>query len=86
MHFGSHSKVHLHNNEELSAVDKSNYYLHFLLDAAAANSIQGLQLTEGNYENAVEILKDRFGRKQQIISAHMEELLKLQNCPNENAT
>ena len=56
------------------------------MDGAAASSIQGLPLTEDNYENAVEILKDRFGRKQQIISAHIEELLKLQNCPNENAT
>ena len=43
-------------------------------------------LTEDSDENAVEILKDRFGRKQQIISVHMEELLKLQNCPNQNAT
>ena len=75
----------VHNNEQLSAVDKFNY-LHSLLDRAAASSIQGLPLTEENYENAVEILKDRLGRKQQIISAHMEELLKLQNCPNENAS
>ena len=55
----------IQNNEELSAVDKFNY-LHSLLDGAAASSIQGLPLTEDNYENAVEILKDRFGRKQQI--------------------
>ena len=75
----------IHNNEQLSAVDKFNY-LHSLLDGAAASSIRGLPLTEENYENAVEILKDRFGCKQQIISAHMEELLKLQNCPNENAS
>ena len=75
----------VHNNEQLSAVEKFNY-LHSLWDGAAASSIQGLPLTEENYENAVEILKDRFGRKQQIISAHMEELLKLQNCPNENTS
>ena len=73
-----------HNNEKLSAVDKFNY-LHSLLDGAVASSIQGLPVTEDNYENAVEILKDRFGRKQQIISAHMEKLLKLQNYSNENA-
>ena len=34
----------VHNNEELSAVDKLNYYLHSLLDTAAANWIQGLPL------------------------------------------
>ena len=75
----------IHKNEELSAVDKFNY-LHSLLDGVAASLIQGLPLTEDNYENTVEILKYRFGRKEQIISAHMEELLKLQNCPNENST
>lgn len=37
-------------------------------------------MTEANYHSAIDILQERFGRPQQIISAHMEELLKLPNC------
>ena len=75
----------VYDNEESLTVDKFNY-LHSLLDRAAVSSMQSLPLTEDNYENAVEILKDSFGRKQQIVSTRIEELLKLQNCPKENTT
>ena len=37
-------------------------------------------LTEANYHLAIELLKERFGQPQQIISAHMDELLKIQGC------
>ena len=57
-----------------------------MLDGNAARAIQGLPLTEGNYEAAVKILQERFGKKQQIISAYMKELLKLQTCPNDIAS
>ena len=63
----------VHNNPGLSSIDKFNY-LKSILDGNAARAIQGLPLTEGNYEVAVKILQQRFGKKQQIISAHMEEL------------
>ena len=39
-----------------------------------------MPVTEENYDSAVEILKERFGKPQQLISAHMEELLKLNVC------
>ena len=51
-----------------------------MLEGHASRAIQDLPLTEANYESAIEILKERFGRKQQITSAHMDELLKLPNC------
>ena len=75
----------LYNNSGLSCIDKFNY-LKSILDGNAARAIQGLLLTEGNYEAAVKILQERFGKKQQIISAHMGELLKLQACPNDKAS
>ena len=75
----------VHNNPGLSCIDKFNY-LKSILDGNAARAIQGLPLTEGNYEVAVKILQERFGKKQQIISAHMEELLKLQACPKDKAS
>ena len=33
-----------------------------------------------NYDSAVDILRKRFGKPQQLISAHLEELLKLNIC------
>ena len=67
----------MHKNASLTNVDKFNY-LRSLLDGPALNSITELPLTELNYKEAIEILTDRFGNKQIIISSHMEALLKLQ--------
>ena len=69
----------VHENTSIAVVDKFNY-LNSLLDGPAARAIQGLTLNEGNYESAIGLLKDRFGRPQQIISAHMEELIKISPC------
>ena len=41
----------------------------------AANAIFGLSLTNDNYGEAINSLKDRFGSKQIIISSHMNSLL-----------
>ena len=42
-----------------------------------ARAITGLPLTEDNYETAIDILRDRFGKPQLLISNHMEALMKL---------
>ena len=52
------------------------------MDGPAYRAISGLELTGANYANAVQILKTRFGNKQQIISTHMQALLGLQNSPS----
>ena len=44
---------------------------------AAESAITRLPLTEDNYETAIDILRDRFGKPQLLISNHMEALLKL---------
>ena len=67
----------IHQNLDISDVDKFNY-LNSLLEGAAADAVSGLKLTAANYTEAVEILKRRFGRKQQIIAAHMDVLLNLE--------
>jgi len=69
-------------NPNLSAIDKFNY-LNTLLEGAVARSIQGLVLSEANYVAATEILRERFGKKQQIISGHMDDLLKLPPCTDD---
>ncbi len=64
----------IHSNELLPDVDKFNY-LRTLLERTAFDSIAGLTLSSTNYQEAVEILKKRFGSKQLIITKHMETLL-----------
>lgn len=66
----------VHNNPSLSRIDKFNY-LYSLLEGPALLAIKGLALTEENYQASVDILKQRFGNTQLVISAHMDELLKL---------
>ena len=63
-------------NPSLSTIDKF-FYLKAVLENSAARSVQGLSLTEANYPAAIE---ERFGRKQQIISGHMDDLLRIPSC------
>ena len=79
MGFWDSFKSAVHDNASLSKIDKFNY-LRSLLEGAASRAIQGLALSSNNYDSMVEILEQRFGKTQQIISAHMEEILKLQPC------
>ena len=53
------------------------YYLRRHLDGAAARAIQGLQLTADNYQEAVKILKDRFGKKDLRKDTLIAKLLSL---------
>ena len=78
-------KTAVHENPVLYTIDKFNY-LNTLLEGVAARSIQGLSLTADNYNSAVEILHKRFGRTQQIITSHMDELLKLPACTNDRTS
>lgn len=75
----------VHKNSQLSTIDKFNY-LNSLLEGQALRSIQGLSLTEDNYQAAVDLLNQRFGNQQQIISAHMDELLKIPVCSNDKSS
>ena len=67
----------VHMNPDLTGMDKFNY-LHSLLERTAAEAISGLKVTAANYEEAISILKKRFGNKQQIINKHMDALLSLE--------
>ena len=72
-------KSAVHDNSEIPKVDKFNY-LNSLLEGTALKTIQGLTLTDGHYDTAVGMLRERFGDPQQIICSHMESLLKIPNC------
>ena len=78
-------KSAIHENREISQVNKFNY-LYSLLEGAALRTIKGLSLTEDNYDTAIELLQKRFGNTQQIVAAHVEELLKLPPCNSDCAS
>ena len=69
----------VHSNPGLTKIDKFSYLVS-LLEGTASRAIKGLPVTEENYDSVVDILKKRFGKPQKLISAHMEELLKLNIC------
>ena len=66
----------VHSNTKLASIDKLNY-LNSLRVNSASEAISGLSLTAANYDEAVTILKRRFGNKQLIINRHMKTLLNI---------
>ena len=62
-------------NLELSDVEKMNDLNGMLKGEAARTS--GLPLTQENYRKATELLKQRFGKKQNLTNAYMESLSKI---------
>ena len=70
-------KSAVHKNSAISNIDKFNY-LKGLLDGPAASCIAGVALTDGNYNTALDLLKNRFVNPQLSISSHMDAQLKLQ--------
>ena len=75
----------VHTNEGISTIHKLNYQLN-VQEGKAHQAVAGLELKEENYDNAIKSLKERFGNKQQIISSHMQALLKLQGLPNDKVS
>ncbi|XP_028397221.1 uncharacterized protein LOC114521031 [Dendronephthya gigantea] len=69
-------KSAIHNNANLSDVDKFSY-LRGLIEGPARATIAGFSLTEENYKSAVEHLERRFGKPVAIERAHVSELLKV---------
>jgi hypothetical protein len=45
-----------------------------------------LALSEQNYQAAIDILQQRFGNQQLVISTHMDELLKIPACAGDKAS
>lgn len=74
MPFWDAYKAAIHDNADLSDIDKFNY-LRSLLERTALEAVSGLSLTEANYKEAVAILECRFGNKQQIVARHIDALL-----------
>ncbi|UYV69289.1 hypothetical protein LAZ67_6003135 [Cordylochernes scorpioides] len=66
----------IHQNNSLNPIDKFNY-LKSHLGGTALNTVEGFALSADNYEKAIKLLKDRFGREDILISRHMNNLLSI---------
>ncbi len=64
------------NDEELSKIDKF-MYLKGQLKGKAKNTIEGLSLTAENYDEAISLLKSRYGDKKFLISTFFKVILDL---------
>ena len=63
----------VHNSPSLSKVQKFNY-LRAQLQGDACRVIAGLPLTEDNYDDAIELLSERYGQPHKIVEAHIKAL------------
>ena len=68
----------VHSKPGLTKINKFSYLVS-LLEGTASRAIEGLPVTEENYDSVVDILKKRFGNPQKLISTQVEELLKTEH-------
>ncbi|XP_064488354.1 uncharacterized protein LOC135400453 [Ornithodoros turicata] len=66
----------VHRNEDLTEVDKFNY-LKGCLTADAAAAVKGLPPTARSYNDAIDLLKRRFGVEELLVQSHMRKLIDL---------
>ena len=66
----------------LSDAEKYNYLLSYL-QKNALHTISGMRATNENYKKALDLLRYQFGNPQKIISAHINELLKLKQITSD---
>ncbi|MEW8545649.1 MAG: DUF1759 domain-containing protein, partial [Candidatus Thiodiazotropha sp.] len=71
----------VHDNMSLSNIEKLNYLLS-KLTGEAKHAVAGILLSNENYAVAVELLKERYGDKQAVVSSHYAELINLKSASN----
>ncbi|GFY39991.1 integrase catalytic domain-containing protein [Trichonephila inaurata madagascariensis] len=76
-------EIAIHKNDTLSKIEKFTY-LKSYLRGAASTAISGFALTNENYDSAIQLLQDRFGRKELAINAHMTKFLQLETVKSVN--
>ncbi|GFQ98153.1 DUF5641 domain-containing protein [Trichonephila clavata] len=72
--FWNSFETSVHNNESLNKVDKFNY-LKAHLGGSALNTVEGFPISAKAYDEAVELLKNRFANPEILIQAHMNKIL-----------
>ena len=72
----SDSFLEMIDKADISDIEKFSYLRSYLI-GPAEETLSGLSLTSENYKVALEMLTNRFGDNQVLISAHMTSLLKV---------
>ena len=75
----------VNQNEGLADVDKFAY-LKSLLIEPARSAISGFALTSANYNETIDLLKRRYGKKNAIQKAHIQELMNIKPVSNDRDT
>ena len=73
----------IHLNETLDNINKFNYLLQYLCEEARS-SISGLSITSETYLEAIDLLKQRYGNTQILISAYTKKLVLLPMIRGDN--
>ena len=78
--------VSVHSNNLISKIEiyLKFSYLKTFLNESASSCISGLTLATGNYDEAVKILEERFGKTQILISAFMQQFVSLPKIKSAN--
>ena len=71
----------IHENTDLSDIDRFNYLKRYL-GGPAFETVSGLSLNSVNYQEAIKILKNRYGNPRILISAHMDTLIGMPKVKN----
>ncbi|XP_077550653.1 uncharacterized protein LOC144163843 [Haemaphysalis longicornis] len=71
----------VHSNATLPRIEKFKYLLSYLT-GPAKDAIEGIRLAENNYDFAVKIITNRFGRKDLLVDDHLDKLLALEPVQN----
>ena len=81
--FWDQFKSNVHGNNNISAIEKLNYF-RTLLEDSALSAISELTLSAENYGQALEILQARYGNDQVLISAYMQKFFQIPKIQNSN--
>lgn len=83
--FSDTFKAIIHNNQALTTTQKF-YYLKSCLSGDAARALDTLEASDANYNNAWDILKERFENKNIIIHNHVKALFELSQVTKDSHT
>ncbi|XP_017471576.1 PREDICTED: uncharacterized protein LOC108362929 [Rhagoletis zephyria] len=75
----------VHNNKDLTEVEKFQYLRSCLTDEAS-RLIQSLEVTNNNYNAALELIISRFNNSRLISQSHMQQICDLSNLSSSNTS
>ena len=73
----------IHSKRGISDIDKFSYLRPFLAPVAL-ETISGLTLSSQNYSEAIDLLKNRYGKAQRLISSYVVQVANLETVTKTN--